>query len=179
MNRREFTGALFALGAVALSPIACSPSQGARKEIDPNLTVFLSDIHICGELKGGKSIHYPNNPISLKENVDKILTLNPLPAHVFIFGDVAWDYGLEEDYIYAKELLQPLEDAGIQITLGLGNHDRRAAFFKVFPEYEQTTKVAAELFRWWSCLMPTLSCWIHSLSYRNYPLGKAQTYLVS
>ena len=73
---------------------------------------------------------------------DQILSLNPLPAHVFIFGDVAWDYGLEEDYIYAKELLQPLEDAGIQITLGLGNHDRRAAFFKVFPEYEQTTKVA-------------------------------------
>ena len=93
-------------------------------------------------MEGGKSIHYPNNPISLKENVDKILTLNPLPAHVFIFGDVAWDYGLEEDYIYAKELLQPLKEAGIQITLGLGNHDRRAAFFKVFPEYKETTKVA-------------------------------------
>ena len=142
MNRREFTGALFALGAVALSPIACSPSQGARKEIDPNLTVFLSDIHICGELEGGKSLHYPNNPISLKQHVDQILSLNPLPAHVFIFGDVAWDYGLEEDYIYAKELLQPLKEAGIQITLGLGNHDRRAAFFKVFPEYKETTKVA-------------------------------------
>ena len=67
--------------------------------------------------------------------------MRPLPANVLVFGDVAWDYGLEEDYRYAAELLRPLEDAGIKVTLGLGNHDRRDAFFKAYPQYAKTTPV--------------------------------------
>ena len=67
--------------------------------------------------------------------------MRPLPANVLIFGDVAWDYGLEEDYEYAAKLLKPLEEAGIAVTMTLGNHDRREPFFKVFPEYAQKTPV--------------------------------------
>ena len=71
--------------------------------------------------------------------------MRPLPANVLVFGDVAWDYGLEEDYRYAAELLSPLEKAGIKVTLGMGNHDRRAAFFKVFPQYGDSTPVAGRV----------------------------------
>lgn len=135
------------LGGAALLPSSvmkaadmASPKRD-RRRMDPSKVVLISDIHICGEFKDGKPFKYPYNPTSLNLRIDEILALKPLPANVIVFGDVAWDYGLEEDYRYAAKLLKPLEEAGIKVTLALGNHDRRAPFFKVFPEYAQTTPV--------------------------------------
>lgn len=135
------------LGGAALLPSSvmkaadmAAPKRD-RRRMDPSKVVLISDIHICGEFKDGKPFKYPYNPTSLNLRIEEILALKPLPANVIVFGDVAWDYGLEEDYIYAAKLLKPLEEAGIKVTLALGNHDRRAPFFKVFPEYAQTTPV--------------------------------------
>lgn len=136
------------LGGAALMPssvikaadMSAAPKRDKRR-VDPSKVVLISDIHICGEFKDGKPFKYPYNPTSLNLRIDEILALKPLPANVIVFGDVAWDYGLEEDYRYAAKLLKPLEEAGIKVTLALGNHDRRAPFFKVFPEYAQTTPV--------------------------------------
>lgn len=135
------------LGGAALLPSSvmkaadmAAPKRD-RRRMDPSKVVLISDIHICGEFKDGKPFKYPYNPTSLNLRIDEILALKPLPANVIVFGDVAWDYGLEEDYRYAAKLLKPLEEAGIKVTLALGNHDRRATFFKVFPEYAQTTPV--------------------------------------
>ena len=151
MDRKEFLASMLVLGGAAIVPSVAKAdalerieklvAKASGKKIDSRLTVLLSDIHICGELKDGKSSHYPYNPTSLQLRIEEILSMRPLPANVLVFGDVAWDYGLEEDYRYAAELLRPLEDAGIKLTLGLGNHDRRAAFFKVFPQYVQTSPV--------------------------------------
>ena len=123
-------------------------SKAGKKGIDPSKVVLLSDIHICGEFKDGKPFKYPYNPTSLNLRIEEILSMRPLPANVLIFGDVAWDYGLEEDYEYAAKLLKPLEEAGIAVTMTLGNHDRREPFFKVFPEYAQKTPVPVEPFLW-------------------------------
>ncbi|MBP3316898.1 MAG: metallophosphoesterase [Alistipes sp.] len=150
MNRKDFLGAVLALGGVALSPAKASVLEsfgdlaeaGAAKKLDPSLVVFLSDIHICGEIEDGKPKHYPYNPTSLSLRIKEILAMRSLPANVVVTGDVAWDYGMEEDYHYAAELLQPLVEAGIRVTLGLGNHDRRAAFFKVFPQYKESSPIA-------------------------------------
>lgn len=135
------------LGGAALLPSSvmkaadmAAPKRD-RRRMDPSKVVLISDIHICGEFKDGKPFKYPYNPTSLNLRIDEILALKPLPANVIVFGDVAWDYGLEEDYRYVAKLLKPLEEAGIKVTLALGNHDRRAPFFKVFPEYAQTTPV--------------------------------------
>lgn len=136
------------LGGAALMPssvikaadMSAAPKRDKRR-VDPSKVVLISDIHICGEFKDGKPFKYPYNPTSLNLRIDEILALKPLPANVIVFGDVAWDYGLEEDYRYAAKLLKPLEEAGIKVTLALGNHDRRVPFFKVFPEYAQTTPV--------------------------------------
>lgn len=149
MDRKEFLASVLALGGAALVPANASvldkmeelSAEAPSKRIDPSLAVLMSDIHICGELKDGKSIHYPYNPTCLELRVKEILAMRPLPANVLVFGDVAWDYGFEEDYRYASELLRPLEEAGVRVTLGLGNHDRRAAFFKVFSQYADTTPV--------------------------------------
>ena len=124
----------------AIAEAKASAKRGTRK-IDPATAVLLSDIHICGELVDGKSKYYPYNPTCLKLRIAEILQMRPLPANVLVFGDVAWDHGLEEDYHYAAELLSELEQAGIKVTLGMGNHDRRAPFFKVFSEYAKSTKV--------------------------------------
>ncbi len=155
MNRKEFLSTLLAVGGTTLTastplsyiPTPESPATPQRKKgkIDQEKVVLLSDIHICGEFKDGKPAHYPYNPICLEKCVRQILEMRPLPAHVMVFGDVAWDYGLEEDYRYAAELLRPLEEAGIQLTLGMGNHDRRAAFLKVFPQYAESTQVPGRI----------------------------------
>ena len=136
------------LGGAALLPSSvmkaadmAAASKRDTRRADPSKVVLISDIHICGEFKDGKPFKYPYNPTSLNLRIEEILALRPLPANVIVFGDVAWDYGLEEDYRYAAELLKPLEDAGIKVTLALGNHDRRAPFFKVFPEYARKTPV--------------------------------------
>ena len=150
MDRKEFLASMLALGGAAIMPANASvldkveelAAEAPSKRLDPSLAVLMSDIHICGELKDGKSIRYPYNPTCLELRVKEILAMRPLPANVLVFGDVAWDYGLEEDYRYAAELLSPLEKAGIKVTLGMGNHDRRDAFFKAFPQYAKTTPVA-------------------------------------
>ena len=154
MNRKEFLSTVAAWGGAALAASAHLPMletmadeiiaterKSRNRKKDPSLVVLLADIHICGELADGTPKHYPYNPVCLKLRIVEILSMRPLPAHVLVFGDVAWDYGLEEDYRYAAQLLKELEDAGIRVVLGLGNHDRRAAFFQVFPEYVQATPV--------------------------------------
>lgn len=150
MKRKEFLSTLMLLGGASFIPASASvlgglekfaDSKSDRRKMDPNKAVLISDIHISGEFENGVPKHYPYNPTSLKLRINEILSMRPLPANVIVFGDVAWDYGLEEDYRYAAELLRPLEDAGIRVTLGLGNHDRRAPFFKVFPKYAENTPV--------------------------------------
>lgn len=149
MNRKEFLNVIAALGGASLLPASLMeavagpvPAKKDRRRMDPSKVVLLSDIHISGEFKeDGTPIKYPYNPTSLNLRIAEILEMRPLPANVIVFGDVAWDYGLEDDYRYAKELLSPLEEAGIKVTLALGNHDRRAPFFKVFPEYAEKTPV--------------------------------------
>ena len=152
MNRKEFLSTVVALGGASvltsnaavlgsLEQLAEAKPKVGKKGIDPSKVVLLSDIHICGEFKDGKPFKYPYNPTSLNLRIEEILSMRPLPANVLIFGDVAWDYGLEEDYTYAAKLLKPLEEAGIKVTMTLGNHDRRAPFFKVFPEYAENTPV--------------------------------------
>ena len=70
MDRKEFLASVLALGGAALVPAPASvldkmeelSAEAPSERIDPSLAVLMSDIHICGELKDGKSIHYPYNP---------------------------------------------------------------------------------------------------------------------
>ena len=128
MNRKEFLSTVVALGGASvltsnaavlggLEQLAEAKPKVGKKGIDPSKVVLLSDIHICGEFKDGKPFKYPYNPTSLNLRIKEILSMKPLPANVLIFGDVAWDYGLEEDYTYAATLLKPLENAGIKVTM--------------------------------------------------------------
>ena len=81
----------------------------------------------------------------LRKTVAAILALDPLPANVVCFGDIAYHWGQPEDYPLAASILQPLENAGIRLTLGMGNHDRRDNFLAQWPGYAKTSPVAGRI----------------------------------
>lgn len=136
MNRRSFLGTLFAIGATSaslklkagqatLSPLV-APPVSKKTKFDDNTVVFISDLHTN-----------PNGyqPERLVRVVNDILKMKPLPRNVIALGDLAYLTGKISEYELCKKIIKPLEDAGIQVTLGMGNHDRRANFAKVFPEH--------------------------------------------
>ena len=97
--------------------------------VDSNHVVLLSDIHI------GHWDRYLFANDFLKKSVAEIVAMNPRPAHVLIYGDLAFDTGQTQDYRILRDLLSPLDKAGISWTGAMGNHDRRENFAEVFPEH--------------------------------------------
>ena len=75
----------------------------------------------------------------------EILKLSPLPSRAVVFGDLAWLFGRKEDYLQSLPYLKQLEDAGIPVTIGMGNHDRRSTFLEVHPSYLERTKVPGRI----------------------------------
>lgn len=143
MNRRSFlnglmaTSCLTAFQSVTASPLTrlvTSPSADGlgTGKFDENLIVFISDLH-CNP--GGYQ------PDHLRKVVNRILNLPILPRNVIAFGDLAYLTGKVSEYEFLKPILKPLEDAGITLTLGMGNHDHRARFAQVFPEQAAKTKL--------------------------------------
>ena len=128
MTRREFLGGLAAASA---SPVLAVPGGADVGTHDPNLAVFLSDIHCNGRTKGWVQHQHP----ILRRYVAEILQMRPLPANVVVFGDFSASRGWKEDFALARDILRPLMDAGIRLTCGMGNHDKRRNFLVVFPEY--------------------------------------------
>ena len=129
LTRRGFlsgAGALAATGALGESSL---PTH------DPNLMVFLADIH-----QHDSTVRWKNGPTQanevLPQLVREILALRPLPANIVVFGDFSASCGWVEDFRLAAAALNPLSDAGIALTLGVGNHDNRSSLMKVFPGYK-------------------------------------------
>ena len=126
VDRRSFLG----LGSVATVSALAGCVTGSRRSVrhDPSLTVFVSDVHAKrGEHTFGR----------FERVVGRILDTDPLPARVVCLGDLAWCYGHRADYVDTRPVLDRLADAGIELTFGMGNHDRRENFLAVWPEYRQ------------------------------------------
>jgi len=126
MNRREFLDGLFFMaGASALGGCRW---LGTGDGFDAARTVFISDVHVGPE---GYQLG------RFARVVDEILALSPRPKNVVCFGDIAYLRGTVEDYRASRPQFQRLLDAGIRLTFGLGNHDRRRNFLEVWPEYRE------------------------------------------
>ena len=139
-TRRVFARGLLAAGlAAAVTPrrlFAAAPA-----DFDETFAVFLSDVHVNGldnDPGNGKPFKTSMRHW-LKANVAEILRMEPLPRHVFIFGDLAHLQGRLVDYKRSYPDLKLLIDAGIKLTIGMGNHDHRKAFLEIWPEYEKRT----------------------------------------
>ena len=123
LNRRDFLSSLmFAGGAAALG--GCRAFSCGGKD---NLTVFVSDVHVGTE--SAYQLEY------FHKVVDSILAMRPLPKRVVCFGDIAYLRGPIADYRVSRPEFDRLISAGIELTFGMGNHDRRDNFLEVWPEY--------------------------------------------
>jgi len=132
MTRRSF---LF--GATASAVAVGAGCVTARPEVDDNLSVFLSDLHV--QSPEGHQYRY------LAEIVDEILALRPRPKRVILFGDLAYLCGLKGEYETSARLLRRFTDAGMELTIGMGNHDRRSTFLEVWPEYRTRTLLPGKI----------------------------------
>lgn len=132
MTRRTFV-----LGLSAFAAGGCrSLFTGAATDYDDDLTLFISDVHVSG-----LEPEYAYTQEKLRDFVAEVLRMDPLPRRIVFFGDLARYHGRREDYAVAAKLLKPLFDAGIDFTMGMGNHDRHDFFFEQFPEQAKRTLV--------------------------------------
>ena len=120
-TRREFLKRMTCATAGAAA-LGCASIR--RDGIDPNLTVFLSDIHVVPD--GHRYLpHFRHTREQLRCRIDEILAMRPRPARVVTFGDLAFNHGEATSYAYAAPLFDELAAAGIAVTHAMGNHDRR------------------------------------------------------
>ena len=127
VNRREFIFAGAGLAAAGMTA-GCLSAEGGKGCGDAS--VFISDLHIGG---ANKALEYTQQRFA--KVVDAILAMKPRPRRVVCFGDVAMTFGLAVDYAVSKPMLKRIEAAGIELHITMGNHDRRSAFFREWPEY--------------------------------------------
>lgn len=125
MNRRAF---LTRLGAVATG-VVLAPKLVLAEDVplDENFVMIFADTH-CGPAADYQAV-------AMRRCVTETLAHNPRPANVLIYGDFAYLDGKVEDYKLLVGLVKPLEEAGIKWNVALGNHDRRDAFYEVFPNH--------------------------------------------
>ena len=137
LTRRVFLAGVGAagMGGPQLAATVADARESVLPTHDPNLMVFLSDIH-----QHDNTVRWKNGPTQANEIlprlVKEIITLKPLPENAVVFGDFSASCGWIEDFRLAAAALKPLSDAGIVLTLGMGNHDNRASFMRVFPAYK-------------------------------------------
>lgn len=115
-----------------------------ENSLDDTLVAIIADTHVNGlpEERLPKWVASHSHQAGfLRKTVAEILSLRPLPANVIGLGDYAFLWGLPEDYALVDEILEPLERAGIRVTLAVGDHDRRDNFLDRWPRYAETTQV--------------------------------------
>ena len=139
-SRREFLKGCAAASFTLLGAGGCStmPTFGSLRK-DETLVAILSDCHV-GNWNSPK---YQGKKFA--ECVARILALDPLPAKMLIPGDLAYLWGRKEDYELSCTLLLPVLDAGIEVTIGMGNHDRRENFLERWPEYADRSPVPGRI----------------------------------
>ena len=153
VSRRDFLRGAVAVAAASAMEGCATADEAATSgravgaslpTLDPYAIGVISDIHTglpWAKQRYRTGREYPWQPEASKSLVREILALPNPPATVIGLGDISLAFGETGDYEVAAEVLKPLTDAGIKLTLAMGNHDIRAEFLKFFPGYDKTTKV--------------------------------------
>ncbi len=170
LNRRTFLSqSAKALGAGLVgvrTRVISNAAEPSPKNRELHLAL-LSDTHIPADPKGGehrKFLPWEN----LKLIVPQVTGVRP--EAVIVDGDAARLTGELGDYRELKQLLAPIA-AATPVYIGLGNHDNRANFFKVFDEpsaARQTVKDKHVLVIEWPAIRFVL---LDSLLYVNEVAG--------
>ena len=131
----------FVLGSAAAAAMAggCRSWCVDECKADPNLTAFLSDIHVSGLNVKGQPTY--QNPL-FEKVIDAVLALRPRPQRAVVLGDIALWNGRHEDYEASLPGLERLRQAGVELFVAMGNHDHRDVFLRYHPEYAKISPVA-------------------------------------
>ena len=132
IDRKTFFKASGVLTATALMSRRLDAIQ-TTDESNQVRIALLSDTHIPADENDAYRGFHPTE--NLKAVVEQVA--ESAPAVALINGDAARSVGLEADYLMLKSLLRPLAQK-IPIHIGLGNHDDRRNFFKIFPAIEKS-----------------------------------------
>jgi len=125
LSRRRF------LQTAGASVLLCGRATQAFEtgDVESDLIYLLNDTHI-----GEK--HPPDSPVPshLRQVVTELVNRPKKPACVLINGDLALKDGQPGDYQHFAKLIRPLQKAGIDTHLTLGNHDHREVFYEILTE---------------------------------------------
>lgn len=124
-------GTLAGLGALVGMPRLFA----AGEDSESLHLALLSDTHVPGDQRNAHGQNPWNN---LKRIIPEVVAARP--DGVIVNGDAARTEGLEEDYRELKALLSPAA-AITPVYIGMGNHDDRANFHKVFSEDTHASEV--------------------------------------
>ena len=105
--------------------------------LDENIVAIFSDTHTQVPI----TTHQPQRLIQC---VKSVLDMNPRPANLLIYGDVAYLEGRVVEYELFKKIIAPIDKAGIKWEAAMGNHDRLNNFYTVFPERKEKKPLVAD-----------------------------------
>ena len=105
--------------------------------LDENIVAIFSDTHTQVPI----TTHQPQRLIQC---VKAVLNMNPRPANLLIYGDVAYLQGRVVEYELFKKIIAPIDKAGIKWEAAMGNHDRLNNFYTVFPERKEEKPLVAD-----------------------------------
>ena len=128
VTRRSFLAhAVVATGGfVSAGHLPAGESEGVE-------TVALcSDTHIAADPRTVRA--EVNMSTNLREALRQIVNSPDKPARVLINGDCAYINGQPDDYQTFLTHLSPVREAGLRVTLLLGNHDDREPLQKALKE---------------------------------------------
>lgn len=132
IGRKTFFKASGVLTASALMSRTLGANQ-KTDEFNQTRVALLSDTHIPADVNEVYRGFRPTE--NMKSVVGQVVESAPDAA--LINGDAARLAGSAADYRMLKSLLQPLAHTA-PIHIGLGNHDDRHNFFKIFPATEKS-----------------------------------------
>ena len=147
ITRRQFVKSSLALGGTAMLPShALNAADSQRSGLDPNRVALLADTHISADpTKAYPGTKWPGSPVKesehewvnmadcLAQTAQRVIALNPRPAHLIVNGDCALSRGTEAEYAAFLRLVEPIRAAGITVHVTIGNHDNRENLWQLLP----------------------------------------------
>ena len=147
ITRRDFVKGSLALGGTAMmTSRALTAADTERVGLDQNRVALLADTHVSADPNlVYPGTRWPGSPVKegehesvhiakcLVEAAQRVIALNPRPAHLIINGDCALSRGKEAEYKELLRLIEPIRVVGITVHVTIGNHDNRENLWKLLP----------------------------------------------
>ncbi|HEX8911611.1 MAG TPA: metallophosphoesterase [Humisphaera sp.] len=132
ISRRRFLASSLAAAAGGVLGRRAWADGGAGRRVDPNRFALISDTHVAADPKAANKGVTMFDTLT-KVRADVLAFGETRPAFALVNGDLAFNEGKPADYRTFLDAVRPLQEAGMPVHLGLGNHDHRENFWAAVP----------------------------------------------